>query len=593
MHWKSIGTTQMDFPVWAVFIPLVLLSLLILANPVPLVGGYTDDFRYLVGAQCLDCVPTNHWERRFAIVWPTGVAIRLFGQNLWSVMAFPVAAAFASVVLTYKLVDRQYGPKAALVAACVLSLTPVFAERSMRVGIEMIELAFLLGSVFVLQRRKGHFWAGALLAMAVLCRPSQLSALPMVAFLAWWLEPRSLKWFVIGFCAPLVAEALVYLITVGDPLYPWKLSLQHMQFWKLSMDDARLGEFLSAEVDTTKSPLFNPEFIGGWVPAAKIEAHWTIQGIINLLASAECGFTLCAAIALSLLAWKQLDRLQLALIASAALYFGALTYAFGIDPRPRMFLPIVVIAAVLIGSFVRTKWPWPRTMVPATLLALILVVGAVQVTGRIDYRPDAQKADRLLAHGPYMLTTNARQRLALIRRDFPAGGSDLIEIDDKCPSRLAGRWLTHRDRHLCIYAGPSYFVRHERTQLILSPVAEWIAAHPGKVEIDPSTRRQLDFLEEARRLPDLDSASEYLLYKSAITCESWLASNGWRNGSLSVAAEALIYRTAFLPAWTGSLCLFRYERPVQQSEVLAAIVRAPSDRPSYLRQIQRPVFWWS
>jgi hypothetical protein len=451
MDLRRIDISQRDYSPTVLIIPIALLCALIFANPVPLVGGYTDDFKYLVGAQCLDCLPTNHWERRFAIVWPTGIAIHLFGQNLWSVMIFPVAAAIAAVVLVFKMVEARYGRKAALIACCVMVLTPVFTERSTRIAIDIVELAFLLASVFLLQRHKGHFWSGAMLALAVLCRPTELAALPMVAALAWWQNKKQIGWFALGFMAPLAIEASAYLLATGDPLYSWKLSLNHVQTWKGSLDQVRFGEFLSPGVDTTKSPLFNPDYIGGWMPTAKIEAHWTVQGLINLLVTPEAGITLTTALFLVALEWKRLDRVQLALIAAAALYFGALTYGFAVDPRARMFLPVVVIASVLLGTLGARKMEWPRSILPPLFFLVILIVGIYKMLDRIDFGPDAEKANELLKRGSYQLTRNTQERLSLLRQDFPHGGKDLIEIDDRCPIMLQDRWLHIRVRNLCIY----------------------------------------------------------------------------------------------------------------------------------------------
>lgn len=579
MDWGRIDTKQRDYPQSVVLLPIALLLALIFWNPVPLVGGYTDDFKYLTGAQCFDCLPTNHWERRFAIVWPVGIAIRLFGQNLWSVMLFPVLTAVVAVVLTFKLVEHQYGRKAGLISCCVLVLTPVFSDRAMRVGIDMVELVFLLGAVFVLQRRKGHFWAGALMGLAVLCRPTMLAALPMVGFLAWWQDRGSLKLFAIGFVTPLVAEALVYLAVAGDPLYPWKLSLNHMAAWRAAMGDVRYVQFMSPDVDTNRMPFFNPDFIGGWMPAAKISAHWTVQGLINLLASPECGLTLSGSLIFAALAWKQLGRLQIALIISAALFFGALTYAFAIDPRPRIFLPIVVIAAALIGSLAGKLWVWPRKLVVVTFLALIPVIGVAKANDRIDYRADAEKAEKLLAVEPYQVTPGARERLTLIRQDFAPGGRDLIEIDDWCPPRKEGRWLAHRDGKLCIYADNRYVRDHQRTQLILSPVREWIADYSGRIEIEPDARRHLDPLKVARDLPGIESDRPYLLLYSTNSCRAWLARNGLPKGGMTIEDEHLVSRTPFLGnEWAGSMCLFRYERKLSAGEVEAAILRVHNDK---------------
>lgn len=451
MEWRQIRGKTYFPPVFLPLLPVALLLVLIVLNPVPLVGGYTDDFKYLVGAQCLDCIPTNHWERRFAIVWPTGLAIYLFGLNLWSVMLVPVASAIIVIVLAFNLVRQQYDYKVATVAAIVLVLTPVFSERSMRVGIDMVELAFLVGAVSIIQFKKNQFWAGVLMALAVLCRPTQLAATPLVALLAWHQHPAGLKLLAAGFVLPIMGELAVYFVAIGDPLYPWKLSWTHMQAWRASMDNVSYANFISPQVNTSESPLFNTRFIGGWIPSSGVEAHWTVQGIVNLLISPECGVLLSSAALLSLLSTKRLDKRQLILIASAVFYFGVLTYGFAVDPRPRMFLPVILISSVLVGSLAMRSWTWPRSLVPPVFLLLIGVVGISEVADRINYRSAALKADKLMNQHPYLVTPNARQRMALIRQDFPTGGRDLIEIDDLCPILKQGLWLHSVDDNLCIY----------------------------------------------------------------------------------------------------------------------------------------------
>lgn len=451
MEYHRIALGDRDYSPWVILVPIALLLTIILLKPIPLYGGFTDDFRYLAGAQCLECLPANHWERRFALVWPTGLAIKLFGQNTWSVMLAPLIAGIVAVALTFKLVEFHYGRLAGLIAACVLAVTPVFIDRSMRISIDVIELAFLLGSVFVLQRRKGHFWAGALLALAVLCRPTQLAAVPMIGFLAWWQGRDRLIWFVAGFAAPILIEASVYIVAIGDPLYPWKLSLNHMDTWRESMDRFNYSRFMALEVDTTQSPFFNREFIDGWAPISGIDTHWTIQGLVNLIFNVESGITLSAAIALSIVGAKKLDRLQIALILCAALFFGALTYGFAVDPRPRMFFPITVISAALVGILVPRLWYGPYKIVVGLFLLLIPFTTVVKLINRADFSVAAGTANKLLAERSYVVTPNARQRMSLLRQDFPADGVDLIEIDKRCPPRLEGRWLAQREGSLCIY----------------------------------------------------------------------------------------------------------------------------------------------
>lgn len=425
-------------------LPAAILIALILYKPVPFIGtGSSDDFKYLSGAHCLTCLPMNHWQIRFLIVWPTGVELLLFGSNIWSMLLFPVACAIAALSLLVALTERQYGRPAALIAGCLLALTPVFDERAMRIGVDVPELALLLGALFVIQRRHPHGWAGLLVALAVLSRPTQLAALPMIAFASWTVDRRQLKWLALGFVAPLALSSLVYWVVAGDPLYAWKLSLHHAQ---------HPSKFLSPSVDWRESELFNPDYIGGWKPNAGVAAHWTVQGIINLLLNREMAFTLWSGIIFAAWSWRKLDRLQSTLIISCGLYFGALTYAFAIDPEPRMFLPVAAAAAALAGSLAPGLWRWPTKMVVVAMIGLATVQTAVSTARRWDPQPSARVADQMLGTTSYELTPGAREALALQRWNPPTGRGHLMHIDDgPCAPSLINRRLIRSVGHVCIY----------------------------------------------------------------------------------------------------------------------------------------------
>lgn len=440
--WVTSFRMQGTAPKWLIAVPLILLVASILLNPVPLVGGLTDDYKYLVGAHCLSCVPTNHWESRFLIVWPTGAVIKLFGLNFWSVMIAPVAASLLAVFLLYKIVDRQFGPVSATIACCILVLTPIFGERSMRIGVDVPEFTAILGAIFVLQNRCWSGWAGILLAIAVLTRPTELAILPMLGFLAWTKSRESLSWFVAAFICTVGIHSMAYWLFVGDPLYFWKLALHHTKVpsW-----------LLSPGVDTSRSELLNPDFIGGWVPSAGIHAHWTVQGLINLLANKDIAATLWTGLIFSALSFRRLSRVQYALLICSALYFGALTYGFAIDPEPRMFIPIAAAAAVLAGSLTPSLFAGPTKIVVVTFFVLIGLIGIAGIRGRNDYSEGASAAAKLMSAAPYELTSRARERLALVDWGAKSRPGHLLDIDHHCRPALNGRRLIGRGKDICIY----------------------------------------------------------------------------------------------------------------------------------------------
>lgn len=438
--YDAIGSpTSRNANLW-LLLPISLLLILILVKPVPLIGGISDDYKYLMGARCLECLPTNHWERRFPIVWPTGIAIELFGQNLWSVMITPIIASITCVILLYKLVEKQWGAIPATIAASALVVTPIFGERAMRIGIDIIELDFLLAALFVLQRKKGHFWAGVFISLAVLCRPTQLTSAPFVALAAWFLDRAAFKWFVVGCIVPLLAESGIYLISTGDPFYSWKLSLHHVQ-----VDQP----FLSQTVDRTKSPILNPEYIGGWLPYSGFPAPWPVQGLLNLIASPLIAITLWSSAILFALSSKRIDSVQAILAAIAGIYVVAMVYVFAVDPRPRMFMPVIAIAAALIGSLTPYVWAKRSRVIVVALSIIAMKTAFLAASHRTDYRPGALVADKLLDRQPYVIPEVTRQRMALVRTHFPAGGTELLRIGSCIP--VEGWLLSRRTSGVCIY----------------------------------------------------------------------------------------------------------------------------------------------
>jgi len=84
-------------------------------------------------------------------------------------------------------------------------------------------------------------------------------------------------------------------------------------------------------------------------------------------------------------------------------------------------------------------------------MVVIAITGVFETADRINYRSSAEKAEALISQRPFLVTANTRQRMALIRQDFPAGGSELIEIDDLCPILKQELWLSSVDGDLCIY----------------------------------------------------------------------------------------------------------------------------------------------
>lgn len=447
---------------------LALAAALNALHPVGYVGGGFDDYHYLSAARCIAeqgwCMPGDHWARRFPLVLPMALAIRLFGESRETLWAVPALATALAIWLFVGVVARAFGARAAMVAGMVFAATPLVAGRMLVPGIDMVELALALGGVALLQQRR-PLAAGICFGLAVQCRPTML-ALGPVLLLFLWREPRLLVRLALGGAIPLAIEAGIYAAMFGDPLATWRLSLAH----------TRIPSSELRGVDLGRSPLFNRDFIAGWAPAAGIPAHWSVKALVNYLAHREVLLTNLLLLVALALGWRRLDRRAGMMLGGAALFFVILVFVFAIDPKPRMFLPVVAVQCAVIGML--------APAVPRAVLALLLVtLGIGSVVAAYDW-PDRREAARIVAGrlraDPTLQVEDYSARsLALLGRDWPVwrgGGTRVVSFDNHLfgmrgwtlrteqvfvPEPVAITWL--RDHRL--FAGPrrpTYIATWER-----------------------------------------------------------------------------------------------------------------------------------
>lgn len=361
-----------------------------LANPVGYIGGGGDEYQYLIAARCTAehgfCLPVDHWWRRWPIVAPSALVIRLLGEGYVPIALVPLAYALASVALLATVVTRQFGRVAGTLAAAVFAATPLVAELALEMGIDVPEFLFALAAVALIQRgyeRSGIRWAalaGLAAGLAIQARPTGLALLPI--FIGLFVLTNRHRWilpFMVTAAVPNLIEAVVYVAAAGDPLLGWKLSLAHNRI---------PSSELLPTVDPTHSPLFNPEYIGGWRRPLGIEVHWLVDGLLNYLLNPAVAITLVAGLLLLALEWRRAMRRDSALLCAVAigvLWFGALTYGFAIDPKPRMFLPTLAVAATLFGVIAPQRWEQSKALIGG-LFALILMQAAIAGYQRSDLR---------------------------------------------------------------------------------------------------------------------------------------------------------------------------------------------------------------
>ena len=373
-----------------VVLALAALVAVTLLNPLGYRGGGGDDWHYLEAARCAAahglCPPVSHWWARLPLVAPMGLALAAGGESRAVVGLIPFAYALAALACFTLLVQRHFGRGAAAVAGLLMASVPVAAFAYLQPNVDLPELALLMAGLLALDsaardgRRRWAFAAGALLGLAILTRPTALVALPILVPLI--LAHRPLRRLAVplalGIAAPLLLEALLYGLWLGDPLQGWRLSLGHAA---AATDELPVG-FHSA-----RGPLFNPDYIAGWRRPMGIHVHWTLDPVLNLLGNPSMGFLLVAALLLLLLDRPSGDeaegRAAYWLLGGAILYFGALTYALAVDPKPRMFLPVAAAAAAIAGLQAMRLKRRGRGLLAALLVAAVV---ALQLA-RIHYEP--------------------------------------------------------------------------------------------------------------------------------------------------------------------------------------------------------------
>jgi len=348
--------------------------LIALVNPVGYRGGGSDDWYYLEAARCwvahnAPCLPTTHWAARLPIIAPVAATLGLLGETRAGLAGVALLHGLAALGLFMLLVTRQFGRLEACLAGMALAVTPIFAANMTALNVDMVELTWALAALLCLQQaaltenRRWAMAAGLMLGIAIMARTTSLLLLPigglgLIAF------PR-LRRFIApaagGLMLILALDALCYEGMIGDPLHGWRLALGHAQ-----LPSTQIAAPLSAQ----ESPLFNRQLIAGWRRRMGLEMHWSIDGLLNLLAHPLIGLTLLTAGALLLVERRSAPRALWLLAGAGALDALGLVYALAIDPTPRMFLLLLSAGATIIGVLGASLWRHGAGGKVAIMLAL-------------------------------------------------------------------------------------------------------------------------------------------------------------------------------------------------------------------------------
>lgn len=427
-------------------------TIFLLLHPIGFTGGGADDARYLEAARCWVaqghmCLPDNHWATRWPALAPIALGIGLLGEGRTSIGLGTLAGWIASIALIGLLGRTWFDRATGLLAAALFASIPLVSAWATQPSVDLIELAFQLGALVLATlayRRHSALLATAAGIAAALAVQSRETSLIFcgVAALAWLFlnkQRRSiLLWALVGFGGAMALELVAYAVATGNPLARYRLSLGHV---------AIASPELKPWVDTSKSPLLNPDYVAGWKRAMGIELWWPIDPWLNLVASPTIGLWLLAAIGLGIMG-KGNGRTMAGRVGLAAgLVALLLVYVLAVDPKPRIFL-LAAAAAVLVIAWSTTSYVRRgKELVPLAVVGLLFAFGAVVIVKLPDTKLIESAGREWIAAYPEQIESDSRTVGALTllpeARALPPVGSRrplrLVIATTDCATLAAGR----------------------------------------------------------------------------------------------------------------------------------------------------------
>jgi 4-amino-4-deoxy-L-arabinose transferase-like glycosyltransferase len=371
---------------WLACAAVAILALLI--NPIGYIGGHNDDWRYLEAARCWvaggPCLPANHWATRWPLLASIAATSVTLGESRAALGLAMLPWWIACIALLGWLGRMWVDRNAGLFASALLATTPVFTQSALQPNIDIVELALqlaALGAATVAYRQQSKvaaLVAGLVAALAVQSRETSILFCAAAA-LAWLLLPRGrreiLLWTLAGFGAAMAIEMVAYGMAAGDALFRYRIALQH---GAVPTDELPIG------FDLSQRPLFNPAYIANWRREMGIHWWWPVDPWLNLIASPRIGFTLVAGALLGATHWRWLGpsvRIVIVRATLLALLIALLiVYVLAIDPKPRVFLMLVALAALAAGASLSAAIARRAALVPMVAVALVTGLNLVTLT---------------------------------------------------------------------------------------------------------------------------------------------------------------------------------------------------------------------
>ncbi|WP_166430480.1 ArnT family glycosyltransferase [Polymorphobacter arshaanensis] len=428
----------------------LLAAMLIAINPVGYIGGHWDDGRYLATAQLWAThgpqLGHDHWALRATVVGPAAIAIKLFGDTRPALMLPGLLLLVALLAVQFAAAWRAFGLAVASIATLALVTTPAILFAATRLTADLTETLFwalALWSYWFAGTATRHqrLWllaTGLATGLAFATRETAVG-LCLVLALGWvkgWrsdrLPRRVYGWIALGFAAVALPELISFALASGDAFYRVRVDLAHVKIASTNLDGLT---FAGHQV------LLNPELMSRWHGAGPIRLHWAIDPWLNLFANPGYGLGFAATALAVLAAFRRAPSAPLRalcgpLVAVIVIQVAVVLYVIATDPKPRMFMPSLLPAALLFALAAQSLGTnrAGRALVAALLASkLILTFIAVDFA---PAQPDvaAQAATALaLADGPVHVSRWTRSQLALA----PASVTDRLTTAPPLADTLA------------------------------------------------------------------------------------------------------------------------------------------------------------
>jgi 4-amino-4-deoxy-L-arabinose transferase-like glycosyltransferase len=153
-----------------------------------------------------------------ASLWPMEISARIFGLNTWSMLLPQVLIGVASVALLYRIVRRQFGPAAGLIAGVALALTPVATLMFRYNNPDALLVFLMIAAAWAMMRAVGDgktrwlLLCGALVGFGFLTKQLQVMLIVPGLALAYLIAGPVRLWRRLG---QLAAAALALIVAGG------------------------------------------------------------------------------------------------------------------------------------------------------------------------------------------------------------------------------------------------------------------------------------------------------------------------------------------------------------------------------------------